>query len=155
MAEQVEQKNEKVPDVWELDVSRRLDRLTWWWWFWVFFVKEKEDRPPRQLMVLWSAKNCRKIQVGEHWWKGDTSMTRREDGSLMFNGMAASWFFDGSRMHEPFTLVEDVFVVDGGSLVQSRGDDHLFCSREGEDHMVVVDGGRVKFQVHISREEED
>jgi len=130
--------------MWDLNIEAARRRQTWWWWFWLFFIDGGKD--PRQMMVLWSTKNCKKIRVDDMWWTREKGVVKRKDG-LDFDGMAASWFFDGERMYDPITLVKNDFrtETDGtnGSLVPmiEDGHDHLFTAIDGRYRVRVAKKG--------------
>ena len=133
-----------MSELWDIDIAPRRRRLTWWWWFWLLFF-DGGDRP-RQFMVLWSTKNARRVKVDDVWWERIHDIVR-EDGRITFDGMAASWFFDGEVMHDPLTLVQDSFVViwdgDDGSLRSPDGGDHehIYTATDGVHHVRVAQGG--------------
>ncbi|MDP7311935.1 MAG: hypothetical protein QF831_00700 [Candidatus Thalassarchaeaceae archaeon] len=92
---------------WHLDTLPPLRRLSWWWWWWLVLIPDPE-RPGRskQLMVLWSTRDCERIDVSGHdWWGGGRTHTD-EDGGIVFPGMIASWWFDGNQVFEPLVLRE-------------------------------------------------
>jgi len=78
-----------------------LGRNAWIWWFWLFFFKNPSNsQKPRQVAILWSARNdanikCNGIELG-------TKNPLKEDGSL--HGGIAAWYFDGKKMHDNFLL---------------------------------------------------
>ena len=128
----------RMDDLWNIDVGSRKRRLTWWWWFWLLFIDDAHGRAgssghtgPRQFMILWSTKNCRRIRVDDEWWSPRHDITL-DDGCLTFDGMAASWYFDGRTMWDPMTLERSIFRTSGdarsGALRQvgSEGHEHLF-----------------------------
>jgi len=72
----------------------------WWWWFWLFFFNNPNNpEKPRQLMILWSTKNSKKIECNNLKIKLDHSMDRNN-----LSGAVASWYFDGEKMHHNFLL---------------------------------------------------
>ncbi|MEM4729647.1 MAG: hypothetical protein QXH42_07835 [Thermoplasmata archaeon] len=144
--------------MWDIDTSERIKNLTWWWWWWLLFINDPSNpRRTRQLMILWSTKDCDLIKVNDIWWRrgreieerpigdspidesareeapgggavrggesvGDGGTERlRSCGSegeswaggkeTRFDGMTASWFYDGKNMHDPFILEKNDFVV--------------------------------------------
>ena len=92
--------------LWSLDTSTKVKSLTWWWWWWLFFIDNpaNPDRP-RQLMILWSTKNCKKVRIDHYDWKRKHDIEKASN-VLKFNGMAAAWYFDGKQMHDPLLLDE-------------------------------------------------
>ena len=95
--------------MWDLDTDDKIKNVTWWWWWWLFFIRNKKD-PKRwkQLMILWSIKDCKKIKVMDHIWK-PTGTISKKDNSLEFPGMVCAWFYDGKRMRDPYLIHEKVF----------------------------------------------
>ena len=92
---------------WNLDKLSPLRRLSWWWWWWLILIPDP-DKPGRskQLMVLWSTRDCERIDVSGHdWWGGGRTYTD-EEGGIVFPGMVASWWFDGEEVFEPLVLRE-------------------------------------------------
>jgi len=101
---------------WNLDTLPPLRRLSWWWWWWLILIPDPE-RPGRskQLMVLWSTRDCERINVsGYDWWGGGRTAVD-EEGGIVFPGMVASWWFDGETVHEPIVLEEArMAAIDSG-----------------------------------------
>ena len=95
--------------MWDLNTDNFIPNVTWWWWWWLFFIRNKDD-PQRwkQLMILWSIKDTKKIKVMDHIWTPKGSITKK-DNSLRFPGMVCAWFFDGKKMHDPYIIQEKVF----------------------------------------------
>ena len=121
--------------VWNLNLSEKLKGLTWWWWWWIFFFDNPDDpEHPRQLMILWSTKNCPKISVMDFDWHRRMEIlrdTNPETGEkrLRFNGMTAVWYYDGKRMYDPFLLKESDFRVqfkNSGELIPETEEDLRF-----------------------------
>ena len=95
--------------MWDLDTRDRIKNLTGWWWWWIFMWPDGKDRKrTRQLMILWSTKNCKKILVDDYNWERNKDITRKElksgARSLLCDGMTAAWYFDGKKMHDPLLL---------------------------------------------------
>lgn len=90
---------------------------TWWWWFWLFFIKG--GKSPRQLMILWSTKNCKQINVN------GLDITLKHDllnqtGSK-FHGAVAAWYYDGKRMHEDFVLKDCNLSLNQNGITTDAG----------------------------------
>jgi hypothetical protein len=115
----------------------------WLWWFWLFFFENPANRAqPRQVAVLWSAKNdgdleCNGTLLG-------AKHPFREDGSL--NGGIAAWYFDGSRMHDQL-LLGQVRIDLGESGLTTTSPDTAFQFSNGGFHIVV--GDRMEFQAAL------
>ena len=87
---------QKIFDV----INEPMPKGAWLWWFWLFFIKSaKNNTQPRQLMILWSTKNERKIECNNlsFGFKQPINKTR-------FDGTVAAWYFDGKQMHHNFLL---------------------------------------------------
>lgn len=121
--------------VWNLNLSGRMRGLTWWWWWWIFFIDNPEDpEHPRQLMILWSTKNCDRIKVMDFEWNKTREIEREKDPvsgekMLRFNGMTAVWYYDGKKMYDPFLLKESDFTTrwkNSGELIPETKDDLRF-----------------------------
>ena len=68
-------------------------RGAWWWWFWLFFFNNpKNPAKPRQLMILWSSKNVKKISCNDL----QINLTHPDDRSNL-DGAVAAWYYDGKR----------------------------------------------------------
>lgn len=75
-------------------------RGAWWWWFWLFFFNNPKNlEKPRQLMILWSTKNVKKIDCNNLKIKLNHSQDRSN-----LDGAVAAWYFDGEKMHHNFLL---------------------------------------------------
>ncbi len=73
---------------------------TWWWWFWLFFIDNPKDpKKPRQLMILWSTKNNKKLSCNNQ----DIKFTNSKDRSAL-DGVVAAWYYDGKKMHHNYLL---------------------------------------------------
>lgn len=123
----------------------------WWWWFWLFFFDNPKDpRKPRQLMILWSSKNVKRIRCNELELEFDTGRGR---GCL--DGAVAAWYFDGERMRHDFLLEQcdlrfsdselragssppTSFSVDGTRNTVRIGDDFEFVAEAGGKHGFVM-----------------
>jgi hypothetical protein len=95
--------------MWDLNTDNYIPNVTWWWWWWLFFIRNKNDpKHWKQLMILWSFKDTKKIKVMDHIWTPKGKITKK-DNSLTFPGMVCAWFYDGKKMHDPYILEEKVF----------------------------------------------
>jgi hypothetical protein len=130
--------------VWNLNLSEKIDGLTWWWWWWIFFFDNPDDpEHPRQLMILWSTKNCDRIKVMDFDWERKGQVVRDQDpvtkeNRMKFNGMTAVWYYDGKTMYDPFLLKESGFEVNwknSGELKPDSPEDLSFFG--GPDNYTV------------------
>lgn len=118
-------------------------RKGWLWWFWLFFFENPANRAqPKQVAVLWSAKNdaglkCNGTVIG-------TKHPFREEGSL--NGGIAAWYFDGSKMHDQLLLNQVKINVDKSGLTTTSPDTAFQLSNRGF-HITIND--RMEFQAKL------
>ncbi len=94
--------------MWSLDTSEAIEGFTWWWWWWIFFIDNPADPAhPRQLMILWSTKNCDRILVNDVDWQRRFRIAKdvaTGSGHLRADGMVGVWYYDGERMQDPLCL---------------------------------------------------
>lgn len=105
--------------LWSID-THDAKPSTWWWWFWLFFIKDKQEREnPRQLMILWSTKNCQRIKVNGL----DVALNHDllAQAGNKFHGAVASWYYDGKDMHEDFVLKECNLSLAGNGIESDAG----------------------------------
>jgi len=125
--------------MWQLPTSHKMPRLTWWWWFWLFFIKNEENlSQPKQLMILWSTKNCSFIEVNDYQWSRKGGI-HTSGNQTVFDGMACSWYYDGEKMHHPFTFHRKWFessfepgILDDGKLAPLHGKNLTFQGNKRE-----------------------
>ncbi len=111
---------------------------TWQWWFWLFFIRGGDK--PRQLMTLWSCKECDHIKVNDKdIFK--SGLVERGEGEDLMNGAAATWYFNGSGMrhiiHPEKVRVrrgerKKLFTDDGRYLFSSEGKGFRVLGKEPE-----------------------
>jgi len=90
--------------LWSIDRTDEVRNRTWWWWWWIFFFDNPEDPiRPKQLMVFWATRNCKKVLVNGQPWRRTKPITVDGDRTT-FDGLAAGWWYDGKEMHEPYFL---------------------------------------------------
>ena len=141
-------------DVLDVDTKGVLRNRTWWWWWLLFFFRNPRDPERwRQLVILWGTRNCRQLVVNGHLWRNDRTFAR-ENGRLDVDGMAAAWYYDGSRMHDP------LFVDDGHIRLQPEGEGGtLELARDGRTYRMdagadagrlSVDTGKVRIDVEMT-----
>jgi len=143
--------------LWDLNTEDRVPNLTWWWWWWIFFIRNPANPArPRQLMILWSTKNCDDIIVNDFPWKRKGGIRREEQNGkqvLDFNGMVAVWYYDGETMQDPFFLKECDFTVErktrSGAVIPDLEKDYRFYG-ENKDFVVNIKGGPVDFSFRMS-----
>jgi len=103
-------------DIWKIYPKNMLKNRTWHWWWWLHFF-ENPDNPefPKQLMILWGTRNCRKVRVNDFCWEPKIPIEINENRST-FESMVASWYYDGNKMHDPL-------IIDNGRT-ETEWDDH-------------------------------
>jgi hypothetical protein len=125
----------KFEDIWKIFPENALKGRIWHWWWWLYFF-ENPDRPdyPRQLMILWGTRNCRKVRINDLLWKPKIT-PEVHDGRARFEAMVASWYYDGKKMHDPFILekgpTKATWDKEHGSIAMRN--EHGTYSFEGRD----------------------
>ena len=114
----------------------------WIWWFWLFFFENPTNpEKPRQVAILWSARNdivkCNGMRM-------ETKKILREDGSL--DGGVAAWYFDGSKMHDNLLLSRVKINRDKSGIITSSPNTS-FQFNEGVFHITVED--KMKFEATL------
>ncbi len=80
--------------------NEHMPKGAWWWWFWLFFIDSpKKAEKPRQLMILWSTKNEKKMDCNSL----KINFNHTPDRSRL-DGVVAAWYFDGGKMHHNYIL---------------------------------------------------
>jgi len=125
----------------DVDTDHVVRNRTWWWWWLLFFFRNPRDPERwRQLVLLWGTRNCRRLVVNGHEWRNDRTFARRPDG-LDVDGMAAAWYYDGERMHDPLFLDDGHIALRRGSLALARGDNAYSFDVSSEPHRVLARNG--------------
>ena len=130
-------------NIWVLNTANPIKGLTWWWWWWIFFIRDPDnDRRTKQLMILWSTKYTDHVRVMDHDWSCSNPPVWNGD-TLEFNGMTASWWYDGKRMEDTQVLVESDFRVErrggSGELRPLLEADYGFSGSPKEYRVNIVD----------------
>ena len=100
----------------------------WWWWFWLFFFNNpKNEEKPRQLMILWSTKNDKRISCNDLDIVLDHSI-KEKSGGRELDGAVAAWYFDGEKMHHDYVLERCRINLEEGL----RANDTSFTGKKGE-----------------------
>lgn len=111
----------------------------WWWWFWLFFFDNpKNPEKPRQLMILWSTKNVKKIDCNDLHIK-----LRHPIDKKSMDGAVAAWYFDGEKMHHNFLLEQCRIKVDDCSLMTDSHPETVY-EINGSKNTVKI-GGDMEF----------
>jgi hypothetical protein len=151
--------------MWDLDTDTKIKNLTWWWWWWIFFIKNPDNPTrPRQLMILWSTKNCERIIVNDYLWERNQDIKKTgepgkdQDGryrkrKMTFDGMTAVWWYDGKRMHDPFGLERSDFTVEwkgSKGYVRPHTDNIYLFSGEPDRYKVLIKKGDMEFDFEMT-----
>ena len=137
--------SESFNDIWRIYPKGMLRNRSWQWWWWLHFF-ENPDNPefPRQLMILWGTRNCKKVRVNEYYWEPIIPVEVGENRAV-FESMVASWYYDGQKMHDPF-------VIDHGKT-ETTWDDHSGRIRmEGEEGVYSFGGSPADFKLDVDGE---
>lgn len=121
-------------------------RYGWIWWFWLFFFKDQlNSKKPKQMAILWSAKNdanikCNEVEVG-------SKNPLKEDGSLQ--GGIAAWYFNGLKMHDNF-LLNSVKINQTLSGISTSSPDTAFQFKESTFQISI--GDQMKFEATLMKD---
>ena len=139
--------------MWDINTDEKIKNMTWWWWWWIFFVKNpKNPSRPRQLMILWSTKNCDRIMVNDYDWHRNQDVVKHgtpgknEDGKfhkrkMTFDGMIGVWWYDGDKMHEPYALERSDFSVEwkgARGYVRPHTDNVYLFTGDPKEYKVLI-----------------
>ncbi|MEM3373272.1 MAG: hypothetical protein QXD43_05945 [Candidatus Aenigmatarchaeota archaeon] len=85
-----------------------LEKGSWFWWFWLFFIHDENTEKTgrtKQLMILWSTKRDDFIQCNNcKMYMTKTIEFDENSNEFTINGAHASWYFNGTQMHEDYIL---------------------------------------------------
>ncbi len=110
--------------------QRVLKPGAWYWSFWLFFMKNPDaNKPPLQLMILWSTKYERKLSCNDYEFY-EKSLKKTDENKTTHKGMVAAWFFDGEKMHHNFILEKTYIVKDYKRKTMFIGEDIVFRKKE-------------------------
>ncbi len=116
----------------------------WLWWFWLFFFDNPKDPArPRQLMILWSTKNVKKITCNDC----EFTFNHTTCGDLM-DGVVAAWYFDGELMHHNLILEQCNLRMSGDSLSSESSTPTSFTVDSSKSRVKI--GDRFDFTVEGS-----
>jgi hypothetical protein len=134
-------------DIWKAYPKNMLANRTWHWWWWIhFFENPEHPEYPRQLMVLWVTRNCGKLRVNDSYdWQPKTLIETSENHSA-FDSIVASWYYDGSKMHEPF-------ILDHGQTETSWENDFGQLRMQSKNGVYSFSGTSADFQLTMRRED--
>ena len=123
---------------------KKLAKGAWLWWFWLFFIHDKDTKKTgkcKQLMILWSVKNDKKIKVNCLEVRTPKSIIRKPD-SLILDGAPAVWYFDGKKVHEDF-------VLEQCKMTLSSKEKKL--EADGVDYTSFEQSGKNKYKIKIKK----
>lgn len=105
----MDKKRMGLKDIFDIE-NIEMKKGAWWWWFWLFFFDNPKDpEKPRQLMILWSAKDEKAIGVN------DMVVSSKRKGND-FEGVVAAWYFDGEKMQHEYVLEDCMLSVLSDSI---------------------------------------
>ena len=132
-------------DIWKIYSKNMLKNRTWHWWWWLHFFENPENTEfPKQLMILWGTRNCKKVRVDDFFWEPKIPVEINENRST-FESMVASWYYDGNKMHDPL-------IIDNGRT-ETEWDDHSGRIIMESDHGTYsFDGGPADFKLDVNNE---
>ena len=133
-------------DIWRIYPEKMLKDRTWHWWWWIhFFENPVAPEFPKQLMVLWGTRNCRRVRVNDYRW--EPSIPMEVNGKrTSFESMVASWYFDGKKMHEPLLL-------DHGRTETEREDQSGRIRLDGQKGVYSYGGSCADFWLKIDSDD--
>lgn len=125
-----------------IDTAHELKGRTWWWWWWISFF-HNPDQPERvkQLVILWATRNARRMKIHDHVWRRRDPPTW-DDERVSFEGLTASWYYDGTRMRDPL-------FIDNGPTLSSWGEDSGLVMDNGNRY--GFEGKPGSFRIFASR----
>jgi len=140
-------------DIWKVYPKKMLKNRTWHWWWWLHFFDNPENPEfPRQLMILWGTRNCRKVRVDDFYWEPKIPMETGENRAS-FESMVASWYYDGSKMHDPFILDRgktETMWDDRSGRIRMESDEGLYSFRGSPaDFRLDVDSEKVGVELSM------
>jgi hypothetical protein len=131
---------EKVFDIKEESLAPE----AWWWWFWLFFFDNpKNPDKPRQLMILWSAKNTAEIDCNGLMIKPRLPLKKES-----LDGAVAAWYYDGEKMNHNFLLERCNIEISKNMLYAGGQTPTTFSVYEDVNEIKI--GERFKFMATAS-----
>ncbi|MFQ6107278.1 MAG: hypothetical protein ACE5QF_06810 [Thermoplasmata archaeon] len=140
-------------EIMDIDRTDELRNRTWWWWWHIFFLRNPvAAERTKQLMVLWGTRNTKFLEVNGIPWRNEREIVR-EENSLTFHGLCASWFFDGERMREPLFIDQGTMTstwdeVEGELVL--RNDNTYRFAKEGENCLVAIKRPEVEVELKLA-----
>ena len=98
--------------IWNMELGKKKSKRSWWWWFWLFFMEnEKNPARPKQMVVMWSTKDCDRFRINDVWWTRKKGI-QKKGNRTEFGGAIGAWYYDGKEMIEPILLDKRDFAVE-------------------------------------------
>jgi hypothetical protein len=114
-------------------------RGAWWWWFWLFFFNNPQNpKKPRQLMILWSSKNVKKISCNDL-----QIVLKLTDDRRNLDGAVAAWYYDGKKTRHNFVLEQCNLKISKTSLISESKTPTSFTTN-GTQNIVKI-GDDIEF----------
>jgi hypothetical protein len=137
--------HEVFNDIWKICPKNTLKNRSWHWWWWIhFFENPANPEFPRQLMVLWGTRNCKKVRVNDLYWEPNIPIEINENHTA-FESIVASSYYDGKRMHDPF-------ILDHGKT-ETEWDDHSGrISMKSDQGVYSFGGSPADFKLDVDNE---
>ncbi len=130
-------------EVLDIDRSHELKSRTWWWWWFIFFFDNPANAlRTQQMVILWGTRNCRKLVINGFPWKNDGRFHRQGD-TIETRGVAAGWYYDGGKMHDP------LFVDSGDLVTRIAGDGGTLAVKSQSTY--ALDATARPFRILVSR----
>jgi len=142
-------------DLWRIFPEHALPGRTWHWWWWLYFFEnpEKPDHP-RQLMILWGNRNCKKVCVNDFRWEPKIPIEVKENSSR-FESIVAAWYFDGKKMRDPFILesgpTETTWSDNDGSIMMKSDRGKYTYAGKHADFTVLAENPDVSLDLRMTR----
>ena len=141
-------------DIWKI-YPEGLANRTWHWWWWLHFF-ENHDNPgfPKQLMILWGTRNCRKVRVNNFCWEPRIPMEIKSNNAA-FESIVASWYYDGRTMHDDFILdhgkTETEWDDHSGGIRMESADGAYSFNGKPADFQLKADNQKVRIELSMQR----
>jgi hypothetical protein len=144
-----------LSDLWKIQSEDSIQRLTWQWWWWLVMLDAEEVEGGRQLMVLWSTKDTKHIDVNGMAWQSQ-GRPRQEGEACVLSGMVAAWWWDGEKMLEPLRLQDCRMAIVGsnnGSNEEENGCSGAVIPLTDEDLSMGLDAENNRFWLNMKNTE--
>ena len=146
-------------DIWKIYPENALKNRTWHWWWWLYFF-ENPDNPeyPKQLMILWGNRNCRKVRVNDYSWE-PTIPTEIDEKHARFETMVAAWYYDGNKMYDPLFIDHGKTETEWNDLVgqiRMEGNTGIYsCGGSSADFWLQIETEKVQINMRMEKWKEN